>query len=179
MSKVAFGFSTPSKFNPVSWVVRKLTGSQASHTWFLYFDEDFKMWMVMEAHELGFRLLPFKRFRDANKVVAIYSTRTSVDDGLRWAASWLGTAYDFKGLLGMFWVILGRVFSRKWKNPMQNTHAMFCSEMAVTVLQSSGVDWSKQLDPTEATPQDVLNSFEAEFKKNGDSEIFLHQLADS
>lgn len=167
---VSIGFSTPKKFNPISWLVRKLTGSRASHAWFLYFDADFDMWMVMEAHELGFRLIPYKRFTDKNTVVGVYHTKSALGDGLKWAAKWLGTAYDFTGLIGMSIVLLGRIFKKRWSNPLQNSLAMFCSEMAVTVLQSSGVAWAKQVDSHGTSPQDLLDLFEAEVKRGGDAE---------
>ena len=166
---VSIGFSTPKSFNPVSWVVRKFTKSKASHTWFMYYDLDFEMWMVMEAHELGFRLIPFERFRSKNNVVGVFTTRTSLSEGLKWAAQWLGTAYDFAGLVGMAWVVLGRIFKRRWRNPLQNSHAMFCSEMALTVLQSSSVGWAKEAEPHETSPQDLLDMFEAEAGRNGDA----------
>src|SRR5574343_542682 len=97
----SFGFSTPVSFNPISWLVRKFTKSRVSHVWFKYFDADFNMDMVMEAHELGFRLLPYERFKKNNKIVAVWSTKDDLGSGLRWAATWLGTAYDFSGLFGM------------------------------------------------------------------------------
>ncbi|TXH10525.1 MAG: hypothetical protein E6R04_05095 [Spirochaetes bacterium] len=154
------GFSTPSYFNPISWLVRKITKSRTSHAWFKYYDQDFEMDMVMEAHELGFRLIPFERFKKHNEVVAIWSTSQNLQEGLKWAATWLGSAYDFGGLLGMAKVILGRILSRRWRNPTQNSKAMFCSEMAVSVLQLSGVPWARDLVASEVSPQDLMELFE-------------------
>lgn len=168
---VSIGFSTPKSFNPISWVVRKFTKSRASHAWFLYYDTDFEMWMVMEAHEVGFRLIPFERFRSKNHVVGVFSTKTPLGDGLKWAAKWIGTAYDFGGLIGMAFVIIGRIFKRRWHNPMQNSLAMFCSEMAVTVLQLSGVGWAKKTEAPETSPEDLLNLFEEEVRNGGDAMV--------
>ena len=154
------GFSTPRHFNPVSWLVRKLTGSRASHVWFLYADQDWGADFVLEAHELGFRLLPFERFEKENQVVRVVTPSEDIDDGVKWAAHWLGTAYDFSGLVGMAWVVLGRVFKRRWTNPLQNSRAMFCSEMTVEVLRRSGVPWAQSLVPSTVSPQDLLDLFE-------------------
>lgn len=154
------GFSTPNWFNPISWLVRKITKSRASHTWFLYYDEDFQMFMVMEAHELGFRLLPYDRFMRENVIVSLWSTSEDLKDGLRWASRWLGSTYDFGGLFGMAKVLIGRILKRKWKNPTQSSNAMFCSEMAVTVLKRSQVKWVQELEPSEVSPQDLLDLFE-------------------
>jgi len=37
---------------------------------------------------------------------------------------------------------------------------MFCSEMAVSVLQLSGVPWSRDLVASEVSPQDLMELFE-------------------
>ena len=65
-SVTKIGFSTPKSFNPVSWLVKTVTGSKASHAFFVYHDLDFDMEMVMEAHELGFRLTPLMLFEKGN-----------------------------------------------------------------------------------------------------------------
>lgn len=153
---VHLGFSTPRRFNPVSWLVRKLTGSTASHAWFLYYDQDFQMDMVMEAHELGFRLLPFSRFERENKVVAVFSPTCDFNLGLKWAATWLGTAYDFTGLLGMAWVLIWRKLGKRVRNPLQRSHAMFCSEIATKALAKSGCEWAKRLRPSTVSPQQLM-----------------------
>ena len=55
---------------------------------------------------------------------------------------------------------LGRILRRRWKNPTQSSKAMFCSEMAVSVLQLSGVPWSRDLVASEVSPQDLMELFE-------------------
>lgn len=170
MSNTRLGFSTPKKFNPISWIVRKFTKSRCSHTWFVYYDMDFEMDMVMEAHELGFRLIPYSRFEKHNQVVAIITPKTSLDAGLKWSAEWLGTAYDFAGLIGMAWVIIGRMLKKKWKNPLQVSHAMFCSEMAVTAMKKSLYPNAGSLNQHETSPEDLLDFLEAQEKTNGAQE---------
>lgn len=150
-------FSTPKRYNPVSALVRWFSKSTVSHVSFFYFDHEWDMGLVMEAHELGFRLIPYSRFERENNIVASITPAVEMNDGLRWAAAWLGTAYDFTGLFGMTWVLLGRIFRMKWNNPWQNSHAMFCSEMAVTVLQKAGLPGVEKLVATDTTPQDLLD----------------------
>lgn len=154
------GFSTPRHFNPISWLVRKLTGSRASHAWFLYFDADWEDDFVLEAHELGFRLVPYARFKKENVVVKVVTPKTNIEIGVRWASQWLGSAYDFSGLLGMAWVLLLRILRRRARNPLQSSHAMFCSEMCVTVLKRGGCPWVHDLDAATVSPQDLLDLFE-------------------
>lgn len=154
------GFSTPRRFNPISWLVRRLTGSRCSHTWFLYYDHDFELHMVMEAHELGFRVLPYSRFKRENRVVAVFTPRGDLTTGMRWAATWLGSAYSFSGLIGMAWVLLWRSLRKTVRNPLRSSHAMFCSEVAVKVLQRSATTWAKPLPAASTSPQDLLELFE-------------------
>jgi hypothetical protein len=118
--------------------------------------------MVMEAHELGFRLLPYERFKKKNRVVAVVTPPINLDLGLKWAATWLGTAYDFSGLIGMAWVLLARIFKKRARNPFQNSHAMFCSEIAVTALGLSKMPGIEALTPSTTSPEMLLNFLERE-----------------
>ena len=105
------GFSTPKQFNPVSWLVRTVTGSKASHAFFVYHDQDFDMDMVMEAHELGFRLTPFEHFKKKNKLVGLFVPKHPIDTGLKYVAQrYLGTMYDYSGLVGEIVVMAGRCY---------------------------------------------------------------------
>jgi hypothetical protein len=154
------GFSTPKHFNPVSWLVRKFTGSKASHAFFVYHDADFDMMMVMEAHELGFRLTPLDHFTKHNKMVKLVTPRNSIDMGLRIIANrYLGSMYDYAGLLGMVVVLVGRWLHRKWKNPFRGSKYVFCSESVILAMRSSPGYEKLKLD-SETDPQDLLNYFE-------------------
>ncbi len=156
------GFSTPNWFNPVSWVVRKVTGSKCSHAWFLYYDQDLEMTMVMEAHELGFRLIPFERFTKYNKLVAIFRPPKPIDQGLRVVAKrYLSTTYDFGGLIGMTVVRLGQWFRVKWKNPFRGAKSVFCSEaVCIAMKESSGYEDFDE-DPDSVDPQTLMDYFMA------------------
>jgi len=155
--KTRIGFSTPNWFNPVSWLVRKFTKSKCSHTWFVYYDVDFQKDMVMEAHELGFRLIAFEHFKKHNNIVAIIEPSVPLDEGLVWASDWLGSMYNYVGLFGTIVVLLGRMLRKKWNNPVNNTHGMFCSEMAVKVLQLVKHPSVDALVARDTTPQDLLD----------------------
>lgn len=156
------GFSTPKSFNPVSWAVRKFTGSKASHAFFVYRDVDFDMDMVMEAHELGFRLTPLKLFEQKNNIVKLVTPKHPIDNGLRLVARrYLGTMYDFAGLFGMMVVMFGRWLKKKWKNPARGVASVYCSESVVLAMrQSVGYEHVK-LDP-DVTPQDLYDWFAKE-----------------
>lgn len=154
------GFSTPSSFNPVSALIRWITKSQVSHAWLLYRDTDFELDMVMESHELGFRLIPYEKFKLHNRVVQVLDPDVDPTPGLKLLAHSLGDVYDYGGLLGMSVVLLGRWFKRKWRNPLQSPKHMFCSEAIVVALQASASKKAEDLVPGSTSPQmlrDALN----------------------
>ena len=150
------GFSTPRNFNAVSWLVRRITGSEVSHCFFLYWDDDFECDMVLEAHELGFRLITWKRFLTHNRIVALVQPTHSVDPGFVKLGEWVGSYYDFLGLLGQAFVQMGRWLRRKWRNPSQSPHSMFCSESIVHCMAGAGHPEAGAFSPKETTPQDLL-----------------------
>lgn len=156
------GFSTPKHFNPVSWVVRMFTKSRASHAFFVYHDVDFDMQMVMEAHELGFRLTPYDHFTRHNKIVKLVQPKNSIDVGLRIVANrYLGSMYDYAGLIGMMVVLVGRWFHRKLRNPFRGSKYVFCSESVILAMKSSPGYERLTVDP-DSSPEDLLKYFEAE-----------------
>ncbi|SEU35851.1 hypothetical protein [Stigmatella erecta] len=150
------GFSTPRRFNPVSWLVRRFTGSECSHCFFLYWDDDFKCDMVLESHELGFRLITWPRFVANNRIVALIEPTHVLEQGFLKLGAWVGSAYDFQGLFGQSLVQLGRWLKRKWRNPSQSSQAMFCSESIVRCMQWAEHPEAATFSPKETTPQDLL-----------------------
>lgn len=155
-------FSTPKHFNPVSWLVRKFTGSTASHAFFIYYDVDFCSDMVMEAHEVGFRIIPLAHFEKKNEILATFTPKTSIEEGLKKVAlEYLGTMYDYGGLFGGLVTMFGKWLKRKWHNPLQSSKAVFCSEAVVIALQESKYPGADGLEARDTTPQDLMNYFVA------------------
>lgn len=154
---IRVGFSTRTK-SIFSRLIRWFTGSSVSHAWLVYDDAFFGEDMVIEATEVGFRLIPLANFKaEGNDVVAVVEPKSPLDVGLRAARTWIGESYDFGGLLGASVVILGRWLKRKWRNPLDSPRSMFCSEAVVMVLQASSYPGAEKLDPSATTPQDLLN----------------------
>jgi hypothetical protein len=127
---ILLGFSYK-KGNVLSWLIRKVTGSKCSHAWLLIDDPFFGVPVVLQASLEGFTLDTYSRFCASNEVVAIVQPAIPLDQPLRDAWQALGTPYDYLGLLGMSWVMLGRAFHRVWKNPLSSADEMFCSEAVV------------------------------------------------
>ena len=159
------GFSTPNYFNPVSWLVRKITKSQCSHAWVKYHDEIYELDMVMEAHELGFRLISFERFEKENKVVKLVPVDVDISPGLQLLAKQLGNSYDYGGLVGMGVVLVLEWFRRKLKwtwikitNPLHEPGHLICSAAIVLMLETSRSKLVEgTLVPDLISPQDLLD----------------------
>jgi hypothetical protein len=159
---IRVGFSTGKK-NVLSAVIRFFTGSKVSHAWLLLEDTYFGLPLVLEATTEGFRLIPYAKFQAKTTVIEVVDLDPTypVDSGVKQAAQWLGDSYDFGGLLGSAFVLVGRWLKRKWKNPSASSKAMFCSEAVVRVLQASSYPGADQLDPEATTPQDLLDYLRA------------------
>lgn len=157
MSNIRIGFSTVNN-SPISWLVRKITGSKCSHAFFVYYDEDLETDIVMEASDVGFRNIPLSRFMQANNVVAILAPKSPIDVGFKYVAlTYLGTAFDYTGLLGNGPILLGRWLKRKWHNPWNSPKSVFCSESGVIALQKSNVAGANTLVAADTNPQDLLD----------------------
>lgn len=150
------GFSTPKQWHPLSALVRWITRSKASHTWLVYHDHDFEAEYVLEASGPGFRIIPYASFARQNKIVTVLEPKTNIDLGLCMMAKWLGSHYDFAGLLGAAWTMLGRWLKRRWHNPLGNSHSLFCSEAVVRTLQAAKYPGAESLNPEAMSPQDLL-----------------------
>jgi hypothetical protein len=161
VSLTRIGFSTPKKFNSVSWLVRKLTKSRASHAFFIYRDLDWDADMVMEAHEVGFRLVPLDKFEKKNTIVKVVTPKYSIEVGTKEVAlRYVGSRYDFEGLVGMMVVVVGGWFKRRWQNPFRSSKNVFCSEAVVRAMQGSpGYAAGLPLSP-ESSPETLLEYFE-------------------
>jgi hypothetical protein len=156
-------FSTTTKL--LSRIIRWFTQAPVSHCSFLYFDVDFGREMVLEATLEGVRIIPLEVFQKHNIVVKTFIPRHDLKPGLAKAGSILGAAYDFTGLLGMLWVLLGRWFKKKWQNPLDNVHSLFCSEFVARVLWWSSYPGTEYWEPRNMTPADLYGFFQAQEAK--------------
>jgi hypothetical protein len=157
---VQIGFSYK-KGNILSWLIRKVSSSTCSHAWLLIDDPFFGVPMVLQASiEGGFVPMPYARFLTSNTVVEVITPIIPLDAALHTAWPDLGTPYDYLGLFGMAWVMLGRLFHRMWNNPLSSSSEMFCSEAVVEAIlipaQYPGVD---SLGPDQDVSPQALRTF--------------------
>jgi hypothetical protein len=162
--RVFVGFSTPKRWNPLSWAIRCATYARASHAWLLVDDPVFKVRLVVEAGVTGFRIESLARFEKTNEIVAIVEPAHPLDAGMPETACWLGEKFDRMGLAGMAWVLIGRLFfNERWKNPFRSVKNLFCSEAVVRSLVEAkypgAVEFFKGKEE-EIAPGDLLRWFE-------------------
>lgn len=156
------GFSTDPK-NFVSRVIRWFTKSTVSHCFVVYYDTEWKRDMVLESEGgLGGSVRIVKFDPDSPYIVKLITPKHSIEEGMDRVVDYLGDVYDYGGLLGMAWVILGRWLKKKWANPWHASKAMFCSELVAQVLIDSKYPGAMQLDPPTTDPELLLKFFEKE-----------------
>lgn len=156
------GFST-SKTSWISRVIRWFTRSTVSHSFIVYYDEEWKRDMKMESEGgMGgsIRIVTFNP--DSPSIVKLVTPKHSIEVGMNKMVDHLGDLYDYTGLFGMAWVEIGRWLKKKWKNPWASSKAMFCSEMVARVLVDSNYPGAEKLIPEDTDPQDLINFFESE-----------------
>lgn len=148
------GFSTTDLL--VSKIIRWFTQSPTSHAW-IKFDLH-GIPMVLEASLFGIRLVSWEKFQTTEKIVDLFKVSEN-DSDINKLLPLLGSAYDFGGLFGSVFVIVGRWFKKKWHNPLENSSAVFCSELVVQWLQMLEHPVSVGLISEDVAPSDLLKLF--------------------
>lgn len=164
--RTRIGFST-SKSSWISRIIRWFTKSTTSHCFIVYYDDEWGRDMVMESEGgLGgaVRIVPFEVI---GGIIALITPKHDIEVGMNKMADRLGQMYDYGGLFGMAWVILGRWLKKKWANPWQSSKAMFCSELVAQVLIDSNYPGADKLTPHNTDPQMLLEFFGAEGSSSG------------
>lgn len=150
---ITIGFSKSDTI--MSWLIRVATGSKASHCFLVH--EVIGVECAIEAIATGVSAVPMADFVMDNEIVEIVSVEAPFESGLKFAAMNLGCPYDFLGLFGFLWVLIGRKLGRSWSNPFRGSGRLFCSEAVVRVLARCGVPGASLLDPDSCSPGDVLS----------------------
>jgi hypothetical protein len=150
---VLIGFSTR-KYNPVSALVRWITGAKASHAWVMYPDQFFHdRLMVMEATEWGVREISADIFWKRNVVVAVFKPEVDMTEAVRMSGPLLGELYDFLGLIGMPIVIAAaKWLHKKITNPLESPSGLFCSELVMKLMKIAQHPGTESLSPSESSP---------------------------
>ncbi len=147
---VHVGFSTTGGL--LSRLIRFFTRSRISHCIVVYGCGVFAQDMVLEASGHGYRILSWRRWDKANRLIALYRLELPVENiraGLHLLADRLGDAFDKLSLFGFF---LQRVLGLKGV-PFNSRQKLVCSEALALFLQRCGVPIE---DVGVVTPQDAF-----------------------
>ncbi len=161
--RVFVGFSTPRRWNPLSALIRKLTGSQFSHAWLLVEDPLFQLRLVLEAHTTGFRLISLARFVKDNQVLELVVPAHALDEGLPQTGEWLGDDYDVRGLFSIFLATLCQLVTHKKINGRRRaSKGLFCSEAVVRSMKAANYPGARRLGNETTSPSALFDFFKAD-----------------
>ena len=156
-----------------SWFIRKMGRSKASHC--AIGAEMYGVPVIVEDTVGGVRVYPRKRWIGGKRIIGEYRFVPNMEDGLRHAIGHVGDEYDYVGLLGYFWVLMGRWLNKKWRNPLAKASAAVCSEFILELdpRREFIPEW-KQLVASSTMPQDLLKCCEG-----GTSFVLVESGADA
>jgi hypothetical protein len=137
----------------LSWLIRKITGGDVSHC--AIGTSVHGVPVIIEDTAGGVRIYPRKRWESGRKIVREYSFIPRMEDGLKVAIQRVGDSYDYVGLVGMLWVMLGRWLRKKWRNPLAKAGSAWCSEFVVRMDVDHQIPEWEGLDPETVTPRDL------------------------
>ncbi len=160
--EVFIGFST--QRGPVSWFIRRSTGSPASHSFLLYFSEQFDQHMVLEVQGRGFVQVPWDAWLHKNKLLALYEIDRSaeeLDNAMSELGRRLGDPYDNFSLVGLVLIYVVPIWDR---NDLDDKEKLICSEMVALFLRWANVPLQHHID--RVVPHDLwrlANEYSADF----------------
>lgn len=150
-------FGTTNKL--LSRLIRWVTRSRTSHATLGL--EINGVPLILEATTGGVRIIPRAKWLIDHILVAEFRPKIDLSHGLRDALTHIGAAYDYVGLFGYFWVLLGRRLGKKLRNPLASERAMVCSEFVMHLDTGEKIPEWKDMDWEATTPEDLLKSCEA------------------
>ena len=147
---IKIGFSTSDAW--YSKIIRRFTKSQVSHT-FLIIDV-LGVPMVLEEGYLGYSMRPMSRFPD--RIVKVVTPKVDITKAVQDSFQDLGQMYGYATLVGMFFVMVGRMLGKKVHNPFAKAKGLICSERNTMILQASNYPGLESLDPPTTSPEDLM-----------------------
>lgn len=144
------------KCNPLSALVRWVTNSKASHCFLIINDPLMKYELILQASIGGIQLTSYDIFKKRHTIVQEFDTGPKMIIGLQSMCNQIGDTYNYVGLFGMIFVMLGRWFKKKFNNPFHSATSMFCSEAVCLAVQAANYPWFKDLKDYDTDPNDLL-----------------------
>ncbi|MFW6067425.1 MAG: hypothetical protein ACOC97_03745 [Myxococcota bacterium] len=132
--------------------IRFVTRSQVSHALITFRDQTLGRVLVMEATGRGLNVVPWRRWRQKNTLVARFRPTLPLEDQVRALhrmGHLLGSEYDTISL----WGFACRRWQKRAKNPLDDPTKLICSEAVARMLKIMGVKSFRR--PGDWTPAEV------------------------
>ena len=145
------GFSTQK--GAISWFIRTATRSPASHSFLLFFSEQFDQHMVLEVQGRGFVQVPFDVWKRSNKLLALYEIEREdkiTAGAMQMLGRQLGALYDNWSLIGFLLIYVVRIWDR---NDLDDKKKLVCSEMVALFLRWCRIPLQTHID--RVVPRDL------------------------
>lgn len=152
MKRITVGFSKPkAKFVPFADAIKKVIGSDFSHTYIKFKADSFNRVLIYQASGTAVNFMVEERFLDHNTVVAEFDLEVSEEvfnKTLQFAIDQVGTPYGMSQIFGILYVKALGLFGLKAKNPFPNGSGNYvCSELVAQILKEIvGLEVSEDLD---------------------------------
>lgn len=152
MKKIYVGFSRNHKI--VSWLIRKFTRSNVSHTYIRIPVPEYNTSIVFQAQGFNVHYINYGHFLDKGNIVEAEICVDVSDEQFIEAEKFrvyeCGKPYSYIQLLGYIYLLLGRYLGLRLKNPFSNgDHGYVCVELVCRCLGISNEE--------NMTPQDLLD----------------------
>lgn len=114
----------------------------------------------MQADMGGVQIDPYEKYAAKWTNITLVTPKQEINMDPAWDL--LDTNYGYSVLLGDLWVIIGKWFKQKWRNPFRSAHALVCSQYVLDVLRDPrnsfpGLD---QLPQDSVEPIDLFNALQ-------------------
>ena len=138
-----------------------------SHVFFEFSSNDWDAKQAIEIDNRGIIQIPAEQVE--YKKIRRFIPREHEDElalakALSRAHNMVGRRYDWWGIFGfLIKLVLWHVFLKTIKNPWNKPNKYFCSEYAITVLQSSGFKETKYLTPNDTHPGQLIEALDKSY----------------
>ncbi len=152
MKRITVGFSKPkAKFVPFADAIKKVIGSDFSHTYIKFKADSFNRVLIYQASGTAVNFMAEERFLDHNTVVAEFDLEVSEEvfnKTLQFAIDQVGTPYGMSQIFGILYVKALGLFGLKARNPFPNGSGNYvCSELVAQILKEIiGLQVEQDLD---------------------------------
>ena len=136
-------------------LIRKILGCPINHAFILYEDELWGGWWATDIL-LRVQNIPAEKARERYSYVECYESNIDLTPGLRTLRDYVGTTYDFKGLLwGIFRLLIWKWFKIEILKPFHSLSKLVCTEGVAEVLKNSSVPSTEKWEPSNIDPYNL------------------------